>query len=123
MATPKAKAAPQEKKARPAPAPKAAKVPFVDPRNPLQKRRTITGVVTSDKMTKTIVVQVDRRVQHGDYGKYVVRQTKYKAHDEKNEAKIGDQVTLVESKPISKDKRWVLQQILRKVGQVAEANV
>src|SRR3954467_2080638 len=123
MATKTTKAPEVKKQARPAPAPKPEKVAQVDPRNGLQRRRTMTGMVVSDKMTKTIVVTVDRRVRHGEYGKYIVLQTRYKAHDEKNEAKIGDQVTLVESKPISKNKRWVLQNIKRRAGQVAEANV
>src|SRR5262245_38441605 len=123
MVTPKTKAPEAKKQARPAPAPKAVKVAHVDPRNRLQRRRTMSGTVVSDKMAKTIVVTVDRRVRHGAYGKYIVLQTRYKAHDEKNEAKVGDQVTVVESKPLSKDKRWVLQSINRRAGQVVEANV
>jgi small subunit ribosomal protein S17 len=92
-------------------------------RNPLQKRRAVVGTVVSDKMQKTIVVKVDRQVRHTMYKKYVERSRRYKAHDEKNEAKMGDRVTLVESRPLSKDKRWVLQAIVRRAGQAPEANV
>ena len=105
-----------------APAPKAAPV-AAEARNALEKRRVIVGTVVSDKMQKTIVVKVDRRVRHGLYGKYLVKSRRFKAHDERNDAKIGDQVSLVESRPLSRDKRWVLQEILRRAGQVIEANV
>jgi small subunit ribosomal protein S17 len=83
----------------------------------------MVGTVVSDKMTKTIVVKIDRRVRHTLYKKYVVKSHRFKAHDEKNEAKIGDRVLLVESRPLSRDKRWVLQSIIRRAGQVTEANV
>lgn len=86
-------------------------------------RREMTGVVVSDKMQKTIVVRVDRRVKHGLYGKFVTRSEKYKAHDEKNDAKTGDQVVVKESRPLSRDKRWVLTRILRRAAQTADANV
>jgi small subunit ribosomal protein S17 len=89
----------------------------------MNKRRTAIGVVVSNKMQKTIVVKIDRRVRDSLYAKYVVRSRRFKAHDEKNEANIGDRVQLVESRPLSKDKRWVLQSILRRAGQTAEANV
>ena len=95
----------------------------VDTRNPLQKRRAVVGTVVSDKMQKTIVVQVERQVRHSLYKKYVEKTRRYKAHDEKNEAKIGDRVSLVESRPMSREKRWVLQAIIRKAGQAPEANV
>ncbi|MBI2712175.1 MAG: 30S ribosomal protein S17 [Bdellovibrio sp.] len=97
--------------------------PVSDVRNALEKRRTVEGMVVSDKMQKTIVVRVDRQVRHGLYKKYVEKSRRYKAHDEKNEAHIGDRVTLVESRPLSREKRWVLQTILRRAGQVPEANV
>jgi small subunit ribosomal protein S17 len=112
--------------AAPKRAPKAApapKVVFVDERNPLQKRQTIVGTVVSNKMQKTIVVKVDRRVRHGLYGKFVVKSRRFKAHDEKNDAKMGDRVVLVESRPLSREKRWSLQEILRKAGQTVDANV
>lgn len=92
-------------------------------RNALQKRRAVVGTVVSDKMQKTIVVKVDRRVRHSLYKKYIERSQRYKAHDENNEAKVGDLVTLVESRPLSRDKRWVLQSIVRRAGQAPEANV
>lgn len=104
------------KPAKTAAAPKAA--PAVETKsNEMGKRRQITGVVHSDKMQKTIVVKVDRRVRHGLYQKYVTRSVKYKAHDEKNSAKVGDLVSLVESRPLSAQKRWVLQNIIRRAGQ------
>jgi small subunit ribosomal protein S17 len=102
-------------------APQTAAV--VDDRNSLQRRRAVTGTVVSDKMQKTIVVRVDRQVRHSLYKKYVEKTRRYKAHDEKNEAKIGDRVSLVESRPLSREKRWVLQTILRKAGQAPLVNV
>src|SRR6185312_11397211 len=114
----------QEKKSVKAPAPaKAAPAAAAETRNALEKRRAVVGTVVSDKMQKTIVVKVDRHVRHGLYGKYLVRSRRFKAHDEKNDAKIGDQVRLVESRPLSREKRWVLQSILRRASQVVEANV
>jgi small subunit ribosomal protein S17 len=94
-----------------------------DQRNRLQKRRGVVGTVVSDKMQKTIVVKVDRQVRHSLYKKYVEKSRRYKAHDEKNEAKVGDRVRLVESRPLSREKRWVLQSIIRRAGQAPEANV
>ena len=91
-------------------------------KNPLQRRREVVGTVVSDKMQKTIVVEVDRQVRHQLYKKYVEKTRRYKAHDETNDAKIGDRVTLVESRPLSREKRWVLQSILRR-GPSAEINV
>jgi small subunit ribosomal protein S17 len=95
----------------------------VDTRDAMQKRRTVVGTVVSNKMQKTIVVKVDRRVRHAEYKKYVVRSRRFKAHDEKNDAKIGDRVQLVESRPLSRDKRWVLQSIIRRAGQTQDVNV
>ena len=89
----------------------------------LQKRRSVVGVVVSDKMQKTIVVKVDRRVRDTEYKKYVIRSRRYKAHDEKNDAKIGDRVMLVESRPLSREKRWALQSIVRRAGQVHDINI
>jgi len=74
--------------------------------------------VTSNKMQKTVVVQVERRVRHAKYGKYLLRHVKYKAHDEKNECGIGDKVRIVETRPLSKDKRWRVAQILEKAKAV-----
>ncbi len=77
-------------------------------------RRTRIGRVSSDKMDKTIVVEVVNSVKHPLYGKVIKRTYKLKAHDEKNECQIGDRVKVMETKPISKDKRWRLIQIVEK---------
>ena len=116
---------PEKKTATPKKEPKAAapKSTAAPAATATQLRKEVTGTVVSDKMKKTIVVKVDRRVRHGLYKKYVVRSRRFKAHDEKNEAKIGDQVVLVESRPLSRDKRWALQRILRRAGQVIEVAV
>ena len=69
--------------------------------------RTVrTGLVVSDKMDKTVVVRIDRRMPHPQYGKMVTRTRKLKAHDEENSAKLGDLVRIMETRPLSKDKRW-----------------
>ena len=78
-------------------------------------RKTRIGVVTSNKMTKTITVQVERKVKHPIYGKFVKKSTKFHAHDEKNEASIGDLVRIMETRPLSKTKRWRLVEIVEKV--------
>lgn len=70
------------------------------------QQKTFQGVVTSDKMDKTVVVRVDRYVKHAKYQKYYTISKKYKAHDEGNTYKIGDKVTIAETKPMSKDKRF-----------------
>lgn len=75
-------------------------------------RKTQIGVVVSDKMEKTCVVKVDRLVKHPVYNKYIKRSAKYKAHDEQNSCKIGDRVQIVETRPMSKDKRWKVRQII-----------
>ncbi len=77
-------------------------------------RRTLQGVVVSDKMDKTVVVQVTRRKRHPRYRKYVQERLRYKAHDEKNEAKAGDTVRIVETRPLSAQKRWSLQAIVER---------
>ena len=77
-----------------------------------KKIKTLTGTVISDKMDKTAVVLFERKVKHPKYGKYVKKSTKYKIHDEKNECKTGDVVTIAEVRPISKDKSWKLIGIL-----------
>ena len=74
-------------------------------------KRTLTGRVVSDKMNKSISVLIERRVKHPVYGKYVSKSTKIKAHDENNECKVGDLVTIVESRPISKTKSWMLVRV------------
>jgi len=75
-------------------------------------RKTRVGVVTSDKMDKTIVVEVERRVPHPRFKKIVRRTTKFHAHDEKGEAKLGDKVRIMETRPLSKTKRWRLIEVL-----------
>lgn len=82
-------------------------------------KREMQGVVVSDKMQKTIVVQVERLVKHALYDKYIRRNRKFKAHDEKNTAKRGDLVLLVETRPLSRDKNWALKSIIRKAGSAA----
>jgi small subunit ribosomal protein S17 len=79
-----------------------------------RQRRVLTGTVVSDKMDKTIVVQVQRRFKHPRYRKYVSERVRYKAHDESNEAKVGDVVRIVSSRPLSREKRWALQAIVEK---------
>jgi small subunit ribosomal protein S17 len=77
-------------------------------------RKERIGKVVSNKMQKTITVTVDRKVKHPIYGKFVNKTTKFKAHDEKNEAGIGDTVRIMETRPLSKDKRWRLVEIVEK---------
>ena len=77
-------------------------------------RKTRTGVVSSNKMDKTITVAVERRVKHPIYGKFVKKTTKFHAHDEKNECTVGDVVKIMESRPLSKTKRWRLVEIVEK---------
>lgn len=77
-------------------------------------RKTRTGVVTSDKMDKTIVVVIKTKVRHPLYGKMVNRTRKFKAHDEENACGVGDKVKIMETRPLSKDKRWRLVEIIEK---------
>ena len=77
-------------------------------------RKTRIGIVSSDKMDKTVVVRVDSRTRHALYGKITTISKKYKAHDENNEAKIGDKVLIMETRPLSREKRWRVVQILEK---------
>ena len=77
-------------------------------------RKTRTGIVTSDKMDKTITVAVERKVKHPIYGKFVKKTTKFHAHDEKGECAIGDVVKIMETRPLSKTKRWRLVEIVEK---------
>ena len=81
-------------------------------------RRVLQGTVVSNKMAKTIVVQVTRRYRHPKYKKYVNERVRYKAHDERNEANQGDKVRIIESRPISRDKRWRLQAVLERAPVV-----
>jgi small subunit ribosomal protein S17 len=81
-------------------------------------RKSRIGVVVSNKMTKTVVVKVERRVPDAKYGKIIKRAEKYKAHDENQECKIGDKVRIVETRPMSKDKRWRVAETLEKAAEV-----
>ncbi len=78
-------------------------------------RKTKIGVVSSNKMDKTITVNVERKVKHPLYGKFLKKTTKFHAHDEKNECSIGDTVKIMESRPLSKTKRWRLVEVVEKV--------
>jgi len=77
-------------------------------------RKERVGKVVSNKMTKSITVAVERKVKHGMYGKFVKRTTKFMAHDEKNECTIGDVVKIMETRPLSKLKRWRLVEVIEK---------
>jgi small subunit ribosomal protein S17 len=78
-------------------------------------RKIRIGTVTSNKMTKTITVAVERKVKHPIYGKFVKKTTKFHAHDDKNECSIGDVVKIMETRPLSKTKRWRLVEVVEKV--------
>ena len=75
-------------------------------------KRILIGVVVSDKMDKTRVVVVERRLSHSKYGKYMTKRARYKAHDEKNQYRVGDRDEIIESRPLSKDKRWRVVEIV-----------
>ena len=77
-------------------------------------RKVRVGLVVSDKMDKTVVVAIDRRMPHPQYGKMVTRTAKLKAHDEANAAKVGDTVRIMETRPLSKDKRWRVVEIVER---------
>ena len=94
--------------------PAAAAVDAADDTRETSRKRKLVGVVTSDKMNKTRVVLVERRVSHGKYGKYLTKRTKFKAHDEKNEYREGDKVLIVESRPLSRDKRWRVEKLIER---------
>lgn len=79
-----------------------------------QKRKTLLGEVVSDRMHKTITVVVERRVRHPIYERVIRRSKKYHAHDEQNQCRIGDVVRIVETRPLSRTKRWRLQEIVRR---------
>lgn len=82
----------------------------------LGHRKERTGVVLSNKMDKTVVVVVERLVKHPKYKKYLRARKRYKAHDERNVCGVGDQVTIVETRPVSKEKRWAVRTILKKAA-------
>jgi small subunit ribosomal protein S17 len=79
-----------------------------------ERRKQLVGRVSSNKMDKTVVVQVERMVRHRRYAKVLRRIKKYKAHDEKNECQIGDQVRIIESRPLSREKRWRVVEIVER---------
>ena len=81
--------------------------------------RTLSGLVVSDRMDKTITVKVERRVKHPVYGKFIRRSTKLHAHDDENECRIGDTVTVVECRPLSKSKTWMLKTIDQRSQELA----
>lgn len=86
------------------------------------RSRRLVGTVVSDKMQKTVVVRVARRVQHSTYKKYVMARGKVKAHDERNQYRIGDRVEIVESRPLSRDKRWVVSRLVARRGMARQAS-
>jgi small subunit ribosomal protein S17 len=77
-------------------------------------RKSRVGTVISDKMDKTVIVRVERRVMHAKYGKIMRLHTKYTAHDEKDECKVGDMVRIIETRPLSKTKRWRIEKVVDK---------
>lgn len=81
-----------------------------------KQRKLRTGIVISNKMMKTIVVRVSRQVRHPQYGRVMTQATAFKAHDETNSAAVGDLVTIMETRPLSKDKRWRLVEIVQRAS-------
>jgi small subunit ribosomal protein S17 len=88
-----------------------------------EQRRALVGTVTSDKMEKTVVVTIERTTRHPLYGKVVKVNKKYKAHNENNDAKLGDVVRIRECRPISKDKKFFVEEVLQRAVVVDEVNV
>jgi small subunit ribosomal protein S17 len=80
------------------------------------KRKTLVGIVAGDKMDKTVVVAVNRLVLHPVYKKYIRKKKKVKAHDERNDCHVGDKVLLIETRPLSKQKRWRVKEILERAA-------
>jgi small subunit ribosomal protein S17 len=101
----------------------AAKPGSAAPETVQGRRKEVVGEVVSSRMHKTIVVQVTRKKSHPFYGRVIARNKKFYAHDEKNEARVGDQVLIQETRPLSKLKRWKLKEIVRKAPLVPEAAV
>jgi len=85
-------------------------------------RRKLVGLITSDKMDKTVVVRVTHRVRSAQYLKYMTKRVKYKAHDEKNEYKTGDKVEISESRPLSRDKRWRVTRLIERARESVQVN-
>ena len=84
--------------------------------SPRNLRKTRVGIVVSDKMDKTIIVKTSRLVKHAIYGKYIKRDSKFMAHDEQNRCKIGDKVKIMETRPLSRKKRWRLVEVVESKG-------
>ena len=82
------------------------------------QRKTRIGTVVSNKMDKTAVVAVARRIQHGKYRKFLTRRSRYKVHDERNQCQIGDTVLIAETRPLSRDKRWRLSRVVERAVQL-----
>ena len=82
------------------------------------RQRRVVGVVISNKMQKTVVVAVSRRVKHPRFHKFVTKRVKYKAHDESNNYRVGDRVELMESRPLSRDKRWRVARLIERPEEV-----
>ena len=89
----------------------------------VSNKKRFVGSVVSDKMDKTVVVRVERLVRHPRYGKVLRRTKKYKVHDEGNACRVGDVVRIVESRPLSREKRWIVEEIVRRSGIEAAAEV
>ncbi len=87
------------------------------------RRKTLVGEVVSDKMDKTVVVRVERTRRHPLYGKVIKVSKRFKAHDEENQCRVGDIVRIVESRPLSREKRWVVTEILSRGEELIEADV
>jgi small subunit ribosomal protein S17 len=87
-----------------------------------ERRRTLIGQVVSDKMDKTVVVRVERTRRHPLYGKVIKVVKRFKAHDEENRCNVGDVVRIIESRPLSREKRWVVTEILSRGEEIIEAN-
>jgi small subunit ribosomal protein S17 len=85
-----------------------------------ERRKRLTGHVLSDKMDKTVVVQVERLSRHPRYGKVLRVREKYKAHDEQNDCRVGDLVRIVESRPLSHEKRWLIEEIVKRAEEMPE---
>jgi small subunit ribosomal protein S17 len=88
-----------------------------------QNRKTLVGIVHSDKMAKTITVDVERRYRHAKYGKFVLKTQRFAVHDEKNEAHPGDRVEIMETRPLSKSKRWRLLRVVERGHAPGEEEV
>lgn len=78
------------------------------------RKRTLIGIVISDKMDKTRIIMVERRLAHTKYGKFMTRRARYKAHDERNEYRMGDRVEIIESRPLSREKRWRVERLVER---------